>query len=989
MTDAAITDLVAQRAERRVDDSAARAALVDAGFPDDARPLEALDVLLAADVGDVSLADLVEGCASSADPARALVNAERLLTSDDRPPCPVDARDLGLFLGASQHMADLLQTNPTMLTVLGPDLDVDGLEARYTAAAEGDDRETALRRAQSEDQLKIAWADIVQRVDVEVITSMISRLADVIVAAAARGVGADRHFAVIALGKLGGSELNYSSDIDLIFVRPDDATDQQTADTVARRLIHLLDKKTPDGHLYRVDMRLRPEGSAGLLTRTLTACETYYRERGRPWERQMLMKARAIAECRGAGAGFVAATRGWVLETGLDAAAIRQFKRLKATTEARHASSDETLDVKQAPGGIRDIETIVQFVTLQHVGRAPDLISPSTLHGLEKLRVAGAIGSIEASWLRSAYRFHRRLENLVQVMHRVQTHRLPADHTVVARLMDLRDAESFDSTFGEHRRRVRSVFDAHFTRAFEDVERPTSTITEFVLGREPDAVAAIEPVLVDLGYRSPHAACDVLTRAAAPSSRFLPTTPRLVSAFASVAPRLLERLALSPNPDAALDRFEKMTRGVGAREVLYSQLVDEPHLLDVLCDLASGSALLADLLIQEPHIFDDWVDTLLTGVRGQKERRQLLLDATREMGDPWVLLSDHKKLETLRIGVRDLREVASVRETLSDLSHLCVDVLRTGFRVVHSSAVREHGEPTAIRGISGRATAHMTVLAMGKLGGLEANYASDADLVFVYDFDGETDREGLTNRDFFTKVAEDFLARLMGARGSARLYKIDTRLRPEGSSGPLVTSLKTFERYYRSGRAAAFEMQALLKARVVAGDAKLGQKVLALIRDLHRRWETPPDLAEQMRSLREKMASAAGGADLKRAPGGMVDVEFLAQYLQLVHGRRVPAALVQETPAALLRLAEAEVLPAHVADRLVHAYLWMRRVEMRLQITAAVDSKEIPRDPAQLRDLALRLGYADSAEGDASLMLLNEVERTMTEVREQYDARLR
>ncbi len=980
--------LVTERAEERVGDEDARARLGRLGFSDDGRALEALDVLLGAGIDDVSLAALLRGCGESAEPARALVNAERLLTADDRPPCPVDGRDLGRFLGASQHMADILQSRPTLLTVLGPHLDIDGLAARYAAAAEGDDRDQAMRRAQSEDQLKIAWDDIVAGVDVEHVTWMISRLADEIVRAAAHALGADRHFAVIALGKLGGSELNYSSDIDLIFVRPDDATDQQTADLIGRRLIHLLDKQTPDGHLYRVDMRLRPEGSAGLLTRTLAACSSYYRERGRPWERQMLMKARAISECRDAGESFVADTRQWVLDVGLDAAAIRQFKRLKATTEARHASPDGRLDVKQAPGGIRDIETIVQFVTLQHVRRAPDLISASTLHGLEKLRVAGAIGSIEAAWLRSAYRFHRRLENLVQVMHRVQTHRLPADHTPVARLMGQRDAESFDATFGEHRDRVRSLFDAHFTRAFADVERPTSVITEYLLGRIAVPTQDVEPMLADLGYPNPSASLEVLHRAAAPSSRFLPTTPRLVSAFASVAPRLLERISLAPNPDAALDRFEKMTRGVGAREVLYSQLVDEPRLLDVLCDLAAGSPHLADLLIQEPHIFDGFIDSLLTGVRGKKERRQLLLDAARDLGDPWLLLSDHKKLETLRIGVRDLRDVAPVRETLSDLSHLCIDVLRTSYRVVSAAARAEHGDPMSIRGIARRASAVMTVLAMGKLGGLEANYASDADLVFVYSGDGETETTGIANRVFFTKVAEDFLAQLMGARGTPRLYRIDTRLRPEGNGGPLVSTLRSFEDYYRSGRAAAFEMQALLKARVVSGDAELGQRVLGLIRDLHRRWEAPDDLAEQMRTMRDKIAAAGDAMDLKRAPGGMVDVEFITQFLQLKYGRTTPSVLVQETPRALTLLANAGALPSHVADRLTDAYLWMRRVEMRLQITAAVDSKEVPSDPRQLRDLALRLGYADTSEGDASLMFLNDLEATRTEVRQQYDTRI-
>lgn len=969
------------RRHRRVDSSATRDELLRLGLEDGPAALDALDALLAAERPDRLADELLAGCVASADPGRSLYNLTRLVALEDLPPLPVAAADLARFVGSSQHMADLLVSRPALAADLGRPFDPGGAEARYTEAGAGGDAERALRQAQQADLMAIAWSDLIDGLDVEQITILLSRLADAVLCGAARGLGADRYFAIIALGKLGGLELNYSSDIDLMFVRPDGVVDQASADNVARRLIKLLGANTADGHLYRVDMRLRPEGASGVLTRTVGSSLTYYRERGRPWEGQMLTKARLVLDVDGAGDDLLAGSRAWILERGLDAAALRQFKRLKTATEAHHAS--KATDVKQAPGGIRDIETIVQFLALLHARHNPYLICNATLHGLERLRVAKAVTSLEAARLRTAYLFHRRVENLLQVMHRVQTHRLPGDCRPLARLMGRPDADSFLQELDEHRRRVRSIFDHHFGRAFLDTEGHAGEISQALLEAEPDA-GHLAALLNELGFHDGAASQAVLVRAAAPVSRFLPASPRLRSTFASVAPRLLERLALAADPDQALERFERMTRGVGAREILYERFQRDDHLLELMADLAAGSAYLADVLIQEPQLFDGFQDALETGLSGRRRRREELIRQDAAHTDPWHELADYKRLESLRIGVRDLTDGLSTREVLADLSHLCVDVLRHAFDLVLAEALREHGQPHTITGVSGRTPAHMIVLALGKVGGLEANYGSDADVLFVHSGDGETTR-GVPNSVFFAKVAEEFIARVSGSRGGPRLYKVDARLRPEGTKGPLVTSMRAFTKYYRSPRAALFEHLALLKGRVVAGDAGLGQKVLATIRATLRQLDLPDDLPAQMRDMRAKIEARAHGHDLKRGTGGMIDIEQMTQCLQLRHAHRHAAVLVQDTPRALELLAEAGALRHEEAAQMRDTYLFFRRVETRLQIALGLDTKEVPDSGPALRSLALRLGYADTAEGDAGHLLFVDLEEATQSTRTRYE----
>lgn len=985
-----LAHLVQERRSGRLDGAGCRDALQRAGFAEAGAATSALDHLIARPQLEVDLGALLQGCARSADPGRALNNAASLLGHAERPDCPVAAGDLGTFLGSSQHMADLLIGRPALLAGLGRPFDPTAAAAAYLAAGVGDDRERALRQAQQQDLLCIGWQDLVLHLDVEQTTILLSRLADAIVCGAGLGLGVTRHFAVIALGKLGGLELNYSSDIDLMFVRPEHARDQAVADELGRRLVRLLSRQTVDGHLYRVDMRLRPEGSTGLLTRTVSSSMAYYLERGRPWERQMLTKGRTVLESEGgegsapAGEAFLHGTRQWTLACGMDAGAVRQFKLLKRTTEEHHAAAaGDLLDVKQAPGGIRDIETVAQFLALVHAGKNPWLLCNATLHGLERLRVAGVLTSLETARLRGAYLFFRRVENLLQVMHRVQTHRLPVDRTSLARLLGLPDAASFDAELGEHRERVRAIFERHFERAFPGGVGPAVRLAHLLLEATPDS-AVFDAALADLGFRDTAAGRAVLRRAALPISRLLPESPRLLSSFANIVPALLERLALAGDADAALDRFERMTRGVGAREILYAQLQAEPALLDLLCHLADGSPWLAETLEQEPQLFDAFVDALLTGVRGRRGRRAALLEEAAAGQDPWIALSDHKKLEMLVIGVRDLAGSVPTPQVLAELSHLCIDILRRAFEIVWGRLVQEFGTPWSIRGISARVPAQMVVVALGKVGGLEANYGSDADVIFVYSGDGRTDG-GMPNNVFFAKLAEEFMAHLSGSRGAPRLYKVDARLRPEGNKGPLVTSLRALEAYYRSPRAALWEHQALLKARIVAGDTALGQEVISTLRGLLRHLQLPASLASDMREMRTRIEAQAQARDLKRGTGGMVDIEQATQYLQLVNAHAHPAVLVQETPRALELLADQGALPTEEARWLSDTYLFFRRVETRLQIALGLDTKEVPGEREAQRRLAVRLGFADTAEGDAGHLFLSELERITTATRLRYE----
>ncbi len=982
-----VTRIARDRAGGVLDESGCREALRQAGFEDPDAARSALDHLIQSDDLEAEVGTLLVGCVAAADPARALNNCARLLGHSERPASPVPAAELTAFLGASQHMADLLISRPELLSTLGGAFDPATASERYRAAGAGDNREQALRLAQQEDLLAIAWQNLVGQLDVEQTTILLSRLADAVIAGACAGLNAERHFAVIGLGKLGGLELNYSSDIDLIFVRPEGAADQAVADDVARRLVKLIGRQTADGHLYRVDMRLRPEGATGTLTRTVSSCLEYYRGMGRPWERQMLTKGRVIMESvqddeeQGAGESFLQGTRQWTLDCGMDAGAVRQFKRLKTATEDHYRTdAHEGTDVKQAPGGIRDIETIAQFLALVHASKNPWLLCNSTLHGLERLRLADALTSLETARLRTAYLFHRRVENLLQVMHRVQTHRLPVDRGPLSRLMGIKDVASFEAELDEHRNRVRGIFERHFHNAFPHSEGASARIPHLLLAAEPDE-GAFNEALLDLGFQDPKACLAVLRRASKPVSRFLPDSPRLASSFANVASGLLERLSVTGDPDAALDRFERMTRGVGAREILYEQLLEDPTLLDKLCHLAEGSPHLAELLEHEPQLIDAFMDALSTGMRGRRRRREHL---AQMHADPWVALSDYKKLETLHTGVRDLSGDIQTPAVLAELSHLCIDILRRAYELVIEGAQAEHGVPLTIRGISAKVPAHMIVIALGKVGGLEANYGSDADVLFVYSGDGKTDR-GMANNVFFSKVAGEFMAHLGGSRNGPRLYKMDARLRPEGNAGPLVTSLRAFDAYYRSPRAALFEHQAMLKARVVAGDAALGQRILASIRATLRKLQLPDTLASDMRTMRDKIAAKAHGHDLKRGTGGMVDIEQLTQFLQLKNAAAQPAVLVQETPRALEMLADHGAISPEEARWLEDTYLFFRRVETRLQIALGLDTKEVPADSAALRKLALRLGFADTAEGDAGHLFLSALEETTAATRSRWE----
>lgn len=972
--------LARDRATGALGDSAAKELLADLGLNRPAAALEALDELHGHASTGLHPGEILEGASLCSDPDRALSNAARLAACEDCPGCPVPPLQLGQFLGASQHMADLLISRPALLSKLGQPFHPGGAAERYIQAGASPDSERALRQAQQEDLLAIAWADLVGGLDVEQVTILLSRLADAVVCGAAQGLGTHQQFAIIALGKLGGMELNYSSDIDLIFVRPDERTDQAGADDLARRLVRLVSRQTEDGHLYRVDMRLRPEGASGVLTRGLSSCLQYYRQLGRPWERQMLTKARVILECSGAGDEFLQGTRAWVLGCGLDAGAVLQFKRLKAASEARAGDLD---DVKQAPGGIRDIETTVQFLALVHAASNPWLLCNSSLHGIERLRTSGLLTSMEAVWLRTAYLFLRRVENLLQVMHRVQTHHLPADCAPLAQLMDRPDVATFMGELNEHRRRVRSIFEHHFTHAFPATEGPLSEISQLLVGDERVS-AQLEQALTLAGMCDARGSRKVLERAAAPVSRFLPQSRRQVAALAHLAPALLERLSLASDPDAALDRFERMSRGVGAREILFARLRDDGKLLGQLCSLADGSPHLADGLAAQPWLFDAFQDALETGTRGRRQRRTQFIRRDAASTDPWQELADYKRVETLRIAVRDLSGEISTPKVLSELSHLCIDVLRHAFDLVSAATERELGEPTTIRGMSARGSAQMVAVALGKVGGLEANYGSDADVVFISNGDGETSK-GTPNNVFFSRVAEELIARLAGNRDGPRLYKVDTRLRPEGTKGPLVTSLRAFTQYFASPRAALFEHQALLKARIVAGDAALGQQVLSTIRRILRGYTPPDDLAVRVREMRARIEAQAVGQDLKRGTGGMVDIEQATQYLQLRHVRKHPAVLVQETPRALDLLADEGLLGRAEADWLIETYLFLRRVETRLQINLGLDTKEVPPGGPALRSLALRLGYADSSEGDAGNLLQGDLERATTDTRARYE----
>ena len=884
----------------------------------------------------------------------------------------------------------------------------------------------ALRRYKAQEILRIGLQDLVGRQNVVGITEELSNLADVILGTAyelcrselvrrhgapqlAGEAGRDREcpFVILGMGKLGGRELNFSSDIDLIFVYEEDGqtagvesssagrlSNQEFFRKLGEMLVRGVSEASPDGHLYRVDLRLRPEGRSGAIAASLRSCELYYESWGQTWERQALIKARPVAGSLALGESFLRMVAPFVYRQSLDLTALDEIRAMKDRINLSVAQDARARrNVKLGYGGIREIEFLVQGIQLVHGGKNPWVREPNTLRALHRLAGQRVLADPDYEALVRAYTFLRRLEHRLQIIHDRQTHTLPDDPQEIqslGRRMGYHTPEHPDAgaallaDYARHTRAVRELYDS-FLRAARPatdgaVEPPSDELGLFFTSDLP--ADAIRPRLAAVGFEDVERALRKL-QVMREGHSFARYTPEIRRALGEIAPPLLRSLAEVPDPDLALTTFERFIAGVAARTTFMRLLAENPGLVTLLVRLFGTSEFLSATLLRQPELLDAFLAPEPTTRHGRESVERELrraVDAAEAGSARLDALRRVKKAEELRIGLADVlgrAEVTEVHRALTCVAEACLDV---ALRMAEDDLGARFGRPDP---------AGASIVGMGKLGGVELGYGSDLDLLFVYRDDGQTTGpERISHPEYFSKLADRVTKILTSITQEGAAYRVDARLRPGGQKGVAAVSLGGLENHLTK-QADLWERQAYIKARPVAGDPEVAKAFLALAERFVYHGADPPDLAERILAMRRRIETERVGAGqkathVKLGSGGILEIEFLVQYLQLRHGRTTPALRTPSTLLALGALGHSGVLPPPDAAALEAAYRFLRRVETRLRIVADLSVNTLPSVPAKLEKLAKRMGYAPEPGGSARERFLADYAARTGAVREIF-----
>jgi glutamate-ammonia-ligase adenylyltransferase len=921
------------------------------------------------------------------------------------------------LLSTSQTFSDLLSLNPDYLDMLRVPLrrspSKDELQALLQAEVDAAYEDSAalrtFRRFRQRQLLRIGANDIIRDRPLDEITRDIASVADVAIevalSVALRQVG--KRFGrpcaedgrpvscvVLAFGKHGGEELNYSSDIDLMFIYSEEGAtrgkrissvgNDEFFARVVTEVVRLLSSHTDRGHAFRIDLRLRPEGHRGPLARSLGSTLAYYDAMGRTWERQALIKVRPVAGDLALGQRFLQAIESFVYRKYLSFAEINEIKAIKRRIEHKTSQAGASgTEVKTGRGGIRDIEFTIQFLQLLNGGELPEVRQRNTLLALSALERVGCLTDQEYRVLGDAYRFLRKVEHRLQLLFDLQTHRLPEGEDELRKLAlrmgysggDPEPLAAFLRDYKEKTELTRRILDHLLHQTFAGEAEESEPESDLILDTNPDP-ETIRAVLGRYPFRDVQGAYHNLAQLAQETVPFL-STRRCRHFLASIAPELLRAVADTPDPDMALVNLEKVTNSLGAKTVLWELFSFNPPSLKLYVDLCAWSQFLSEILINNPGMIDELLDSLvLNQPRSIEELRKELIDLCRGAADLDPILHSFQDKELLRIGVRDILRKDSIQETVEALSDVAEVLLDQIASRQYAPLIKRYGVPILCEGERVGQPSRFAILALGKLGGRELNYHSDLDLMMVYEGDGRTqpppgstrfDRFDLTdNYHFFTELARHIIKATSYQGPMGRLYAIDMRLRPTGKSGSLVIPLCEFRRYFITqqdstshpeGGAQLWERQALTRARIVHGDAAVGQDVMAAVAEGAYGLVWHSEIVDEIQAMRERLQASRPPTNLKRGPGGLADVEFVVQLLQIKHGRDCPALRSPNTWQALEALRQAGFLSEEEQSALTDAYDFLLRVQNRLRIVHNRSIDELPETPEEIDKLARRLGY--------------------------------
>ena len=858
-------------------------------------------------------------------------------------------------LAHSRYLASLLVTRPGLIAELAAvwtaPLSADQLLAGLEPAATDDGTlKSQLRRLRQRTMAHITLRDLCGLAPLSEVVESMTLLADVTTNFALEyhhrqlaatygepldGTGKPQRLLIIGMGKLGGRELNVSSDVDYIFVYPNEGDtagprrieNYDFFTRLGKRVIAALGEITGDGQVFRVDMRLRPNGDSGPLVCSLDALENYFITQGREWERYAWIKGRTMNAGDNLQPEWVTAmqkiARPFVFRKYLDFGAINAMRDLHAQIRREVARKDMADHIKLGRGGIREIEFIAQVFQLIRGGRDPALQIRPTLQVLALLAERQLIPAATENELRAAYVFLRRLEHRLQYVEDRQTHMLPAspgERASIARSMEFPDWPALLAVLNDHRDKV----SRHFEQIFSDPEAGEHPLTGLWLGQLDDDTA-IES-LGELGYRQPREAISRLAALRA-SGRYLQLASPNRSRLDAIGPRLIEAAATTADPDRTLARCLNFVETVSRRGAYLALLQQYPMALRRVADMVCASPWAADYLGRHPLLLDELLDPRLYDMATdwaafRENLRDNLAshagDTEREMD----ILREMHHAQIFRLLAQDLAGLQTIEKLSDHLTELADTIVQETLPLVWSKLRTRHC-----------ATPKFAVIGYGKLGGKELGYASDLDLVYLYD---DPDPEAGEN---YARLGQRLNTWLASQTSAGILFETDLRLRPNGESGLLAVSVDSF-RDYQLRHAWVWEHQALTRARFCAGDPAVGARFEEIRCEILCQQRDPARLREEVVAMRRKMVDAHASDsetefNLKHDPGGIIDVEFIVQYLVLGHAHRHHRLTGNLGNIALLRIAaELGLIPADQAKAAGDAYREYRRLQHAKRLSA-------------------------------------------------------
>ncbi|HZO80836.1 MAG TPA: bifunctional [glutamate--ammonia ligase]-adenylyl-L-tyrosine phosphorylase/[glutamate--ammonia-ligase] adenylyltransferase [Candidatus Binataceae bacterium] len=861
----------------------------------------------------------------------------------------------------------------------------------FSASPSADRREAARRLGEFKRRLflQIAIADLTRRLDVAATMEAMSRLAAECAGAAlecARLILGKRaplagRFCVLAMGKLGARELNLSSDIDLIYVFDGPEGETEAATRLGEVLTELL-----SGECFRVDLRLRPGGRNSPLVTSFLGALGFYQNFGQTWERAALLRARPLAGALEVGERLLGELGHCVYRRFLDFDTLRQLRAMKYQIERELRAPDlVSRNIKLGYGGIRELEFVVQALILVWGGRDPRLRTVRTLDALERLGALGYLDAARARELAAAYLFLRDVEHKLQVVAERQTHVLPVDEAarraLAARMGFGKDAGALarlEAELARHRELVAAQFREMLGGAEDRAGHAASEEAERAWRAALDPRAAA-PALAAMGFARPEeSAGHLMLLARGPEHALAIASPRRRELLERLGPLLLDEIRGLADPDLALMNLAAFIAAIGARTSFLDLLEQHPATRRVVLSLFASSAYLSTVFIRHPDMLDTLVRSDLARPRRAREELEEelrgLVVASPDLESRLDAIRAFRHQEFLRIAIADLAGDLDADAVQAELGVLAEVVARRALALARA----EVGAHVAIP-----STLELVAVAMGRLGAGEMSYNSDLDLIFVYHDRGEV-AEG--SRVAASKIVQRMIAVLEARTREGYAYKIDLRLRPSGNAGPLVASLDGFREYHRTS-SAVWERQALVRARVIAGEPELAAEVEAARREfVFGRGLNAAEVGEiatmRARIERELGADGRDRINIKQGRGGLVDVEFLTQMMALRYGHRYPELASRATVELIRGIGACGLLDRAAAAQLETDYRFLSLLENRLRIETDQPAWAFAIDTESLRHLAHRMGY--EGEGGAA-RLLAEVEFCRTRIRAIFD----